>query len=270
MTVLTGVLAAAVGLYLAVLAAMYVFQRQLLYRPDAGPIEIRSVDLPAPEVIDQTAADGVTTRSWYWPATTDQAVTLVYFHGNAGHIGHRVDKIDAYVKAGLGVMLVGYRGFGGNPGRPTEAGLYADARAALAVLAARGVAGDRLLAYGESLGSGVAVQMATERRLAALVLEAPLSSVVDVARARYWFLPVAGLVIDRFDNMAKIPAVTAPLLVLHGEADAVVAFRFGRRLFAAAREPKRLIAVPAAMHNDLYDHGAAGMVLGFLRQHGLH
>lgn len=255
-------------LYALIVVGMYLGQRSLLYRPNAMPLEDRPVDLPPPEEIDQAADDGAVTRSWYWPAGSPEAPTLVFYHGNAGHIGNRRDKIEAYVRAGLGVMLVGYRGFGGNPGDPTEQGLYADGRAALDVLRRRGVEPARIVAYGESLGSGVAVQMAVEHRFVAVVLEAPISSVVDIARGRYWFLPVDRLVVDRFDNTAKIDRIGAPLLVMHGTGDGVVPFRLGQRLFDAALQPKRLAVFDAAGHNDLYDHGAAATVMTFLAEQG--
>jgi len=269
MSDLIWVVCGAAILYAAVAVGMFVGQRSLLYRPNAMPLEDRPVDLPPPEEIDQRAADGGVTRSWYWSARLPGLPTLVFYHGNAGHIGNRRDKIEAYVKAGLGVMLVGYRGFGGNAGQPTEQGLYADGRAALDVLRERGVDVADIVVYGESLGSGVAVQMATEHRFGAVVLEAPISSVVDVAQGRYWFLPVDRLVIDRFDNTAKIDRIGAPLLLMHGPDDRVVPFRLGQRLFDAAADPKQLAVFDGAGHNDLYDHGAAMTVLTFLAGCGM-
>ena len=162
------------------------------------------------------------------------------------------------------MLLAEYRGYGGNPGTPSEEGFYADGRAALDFLAAREVPAARIVLYGESLGTGVAVQLALERRVGAVVLEAPFTSAVDVGADIYPFLPVRLLARDRFDSIAKIAAIGAPLLVLHGEADKVVPVRFGRALLAAARQPKEGVFVPGAGHADLYQHGGAGIVLDFL------
>lgn len=165
--------------------------------------------------------------AWYWPASAGQR-TVAVMHGNAGHIGHRLGTAAPYVAAGYGVLLVEYRGYGGNPGRPSEEGLVADGRAALDWLAAEGVPPDRTVLYGESLGTGVAVRLATEYPVAGIVLEAPYTAVVDVARSRFWFLPVGLLLQDRFESLGRLADVSAPILVLHGTADRVIDLHTGR------------------------------------------
>jgi fermentation-respiration switch protein FrsA (DUF1100 family) len=192
---------------------------------------------------------------------------LVYFHGNAGHIGHRADRLRPYLDAGFGALLVEYRGYGGNPGRPTEEGLYADARAALDFLTRRSVAADRMVFYGESLGTAVAVQMAVEQDCAAVVLEAPFTSVAAVAQSRYWMFPVRRLVRDKFDSLAKIGDLRCPLFVMHGDRDGVVPIRYGRELFAAAREPKESKWFAEGTHTNFDDLGGPAAVLDFLRRH---
>lgn len=263
------IIAVAVGLYLLIVGGMYGFQRNLLYLPSrAVPNPAASGVAEMTEVTLRTA-DGLALRAWYAPAG-ETAPSLVYFCGNAGNIGDRGYKARPYLDAGLGVLLVGYRGYGGNPGSPSEEGLYADGRAALAFLADAGVAPERTVLYGESLGSGVAVQLASERTggapFAAIVLEAPFTSVADVAASHYPFVPARWLVKDRFDSMTKIASVRAPVLVLQGEDDRVVPTRFGRRLFEAASEPKEGRWIAGASHNDVYEFGGAGVVLDFLRR----
>jgi len=189
---------------------------------------------------------------------------LVYLHGNAGSLAHRASKVWPYLDRGWGVLLVAWRGYSGNPGRPTEEGLYRDGRAAVGFLDRQGIAPNRIVLYGESLGSGVAVQLATERTPGALVLEAPFSSLVDAGAAHYPIFPVRWVVRDRFDSLAKIGAARAPVLVMHGERDQVVPVGLGRRLLDAAREPKQGVFVPQAGHNDLYDFGAAEAVIAFV------
>jgi len=207
--------------------------------------------------------------AWYWPALSEDGFTVVYLHGNAGHIGNRVEKARPYLAAGLGALLVEWRGYAGNPGSPTEEGFAADARAALAFLEGRGIRDGRMLLYGESIGSGPAVRLAVERAaenrtVGAVVLEAPFTSAAAVAQAHYPWLPAYWLVRDRHDSLAWIDRIGAPLLILHGALDRVVPARMGRALHEAALEPKRIRIWPEAGHNDLYEHGAAETVLDFL------
>jgi fermentation-respiration switch protein FrsA (DUF1100 family) len=251
--------------YLGVVAGMYVLQRSFLYFPSAvtpEPAEYGAEDM---RVVRYAAADGTELAAWFRPPE-DGRTTIVYFHGNAGHLGDRADKTRAYRQAGHGLLLAGYRGYGGNAGRPTESGLYADARAAFGWLAGQGIDPPATVVYGESLGSGVAVQMAVEHPVAGVVLEAPFSSVVDVGQARFPILPVRWLMLDRYDSAAKIARAEAPVLILHGERDLTVPIRYGRRLYRAAEEPRAFAHFPLAGHNDLYDHGAAERVLAFLAE----
>ena len=162
-----------------------------------------------------------------------------------------------------------YRGYGGNPGRPSELGLMSDARAALAFLDAAGVPPAETVLYGELLGSTVAVAIAAERAVggqpvAALVLEAPLSSVSDVAAYHYPWMPVRWLLKDRFEAAARIADVGAPVLIVHGDADEIVPIRYGRALFEAAQEPKEAAWIPGGGHEDLAQFGLSRIVLDFL------
>ncbi|MEE8271062.1 MAG: alpha/beta hydrolase [Alphaproteobacteria bacterium] len=258
-----GWLAAALVGYGAVVAGAFVFQRGLLYFPSTVTPD------PAVQVAGRMAAahyrtvDGLDLTGWY-RAAEDRRPTLVYFHGNAGHHGDRATLVGAYLDAGYGVLLAGYRGYGGNPGRPTEQGLYRDGRAALAWLAEHGVPAGDIVLYGESLGSGVAVQMAIEAEVRGVVLQAPFTSAVDVGQAAYRILPVRWLMWDRFDSLAKVGALDAPLLLIHGEADRVIPVRFGRRLYAAAPEPKEARFIAGGDHNDLHLFGITATVLDFL------
>jgi len=249
--------------YGAVVAIMYGMQRSLMYFPDRSTPDRGGAGVPEMQQVTLHTADGLELAAWY-RAAGEGRKTIVYFHGNGGNIAGRGYKVKPYLNAGYGVMLVEYRGYGGNPSSPDEAGLYADGRAALDWLEAGGVPPEHTVLYGESLGSGVAVQLAGERPPAALVLEAPFTSASDVAAASYWFLPVRLLIKDRFDSIAKIGDVQAPLLLVHGERDRVVPVRFGRRLFDAANEPKKAVFLPDGHHNDLPDHGLIPEVLAFL------
>jgi fermentation-respiration switch protein FrsA (DUF1100 family) len=258
--------ALAVG-YATIVGTLYLFQRQLIYFPNSTVPDRVTAGLPEMVVLGLETADGLVLRAWWHPPAGDGMPVIVFFHGNAGHLGHRGFKLRPFLDRGYGVLSLAYRGYSGNPGSPTEEGLYADARAALAYVDAADIDLSRVVLYGESLGSGVAVQMASERAVGALVLEAPFSSLADVAQSHYPFLPVRLLVKDRFDSLAKIAANAAPVLVLHGERDSTIPMRFGRRLFEAAHEPKRMQTFPDAGHNGLYGHGAGEVVFGFLEQY---
>lgn len=253
--------------YALLVAAVYAFQRNLLYLPDRGVPDLEEAGVPDMRAVKLSTNDGLTLLSWYKEAAAGQP-TLVYFSGNAGHIGHRGAKARPYLDAGMGVLLVGYRGYGSNPGSPTEEGLYTDGRAALDFLPAAGVAPKRTVLYGESLGSGVAVHLAAERAavapLGAVVLESAYASIAAVAAKHYPFLPVRWMVKDRFESAAKIARVKAPVFIFHGEKDGTIPIRTGRELFAAAVEPKESLWIAGAYHNDLYDYDAPAAVIAFL------
>lgn len=261
----------AVVFYGVLVGVLYLIQRAMMYYPWSDvPVPAES-GVPEMRPVRLATADGLTLTSWHAPASAGQP-TIVFFHGNAGHIGHRGFKARGILDAGFGLVLVGYRGFGGNPGRPNEAGLYADGRAALAFLAAQGIANGRIVLYGESLGSGVATQLAFEAArggnpVGAVVLEAPFSSMAAAAQHHYPYLPAYWLVKDRYASIDKISNIGAPLLVVHGERDGVVPIRMGREIFAAAREPKEALWVAKADHNDLFEHGIGPAVVAFIGRH---
>ena len=253
--------------YGVLVGAMYLFQRSLMYHPGGAAGTPAEAGVPEMSPVDIETADGLTLTSWFRAAESGHP-TIVFFQGNAGSISHRAFKARGFLDAGYGLLLMGYRGYGGNPGSPSEEGLYADGRAALAFLADRGVAPGELILYGESLGSGVAVhlaaEMAADEPAGGLVLESPFSSIVDVAASHYPFVPARWLVKDRFDSAAKIARVRAPVFIFHSRNDRVVPVRFGERLFEAAVEPKHSLWVDDGGHNGLYEVGAGTAVLGFI------
>jgi uncharacterized protein len=238
-----------IGLALAYLLAnctLYGMQRSLVFQP-WGEGDVGNAEAAGMVAVKTTATDGVAVTHWY-AAPSDGAAVIVLFHGNGGTVADLEPWAAAFRTRGYGVMLADYRGYSGNPGAPSEAGVYADARAVLAWLAAQGIDGRRIVLLGWSLGSGVAVQMAIEHHPAVLVLLAPYTALVDVAAEQYPLFPVRSLMIDRFDSMSKIAQVDAPLMVVHGEADAVIPTGMGRTLFAAAHEPKRALFLPGVGH----------------------
>jgi uncharacterized protein len=262
-------LAILVGAYLLLLGYLFIVQRSLLYLPDRTVPDLAAAGLGPGRAVSLTTADGLQLLAWHAPSGAPDAPVMVYLHGNAGHIGHRAGKVLPYLEAGWGLLLVEYRGYGGNPGQPTEAGLYADARAALDFVQAAGVPADRIVLYGESLGAAVAVQVASERTVGALVLEAPFAALGSLAQHHYPYVPARWLVRDRFDTLSKIAGVGTPLLILHGERDAVTPVRFGRLVFEAAADPKHSRFFPEGGHVDLNDYGAAQIVMDFVERRGV-
>jgi uncharacterized protein len=263
--VLYALIGSALAAYGVLVGGLYVFQRHLLYLPGFACPELGDLAALGVREVTLTTGDGLSLLSWYLPPRDGHPV-IAYFHGNGGHIGYRAERLRQFARNGYGVLMAEYRGYGGNPGTPSESALVADGAAALDFLAGAGITPDRLVIYGESLGSGVAVLLAAQRKVAGLILEAPFTSVAEVAQHRYSFIPASALVRDRFDSLARIAHVRAPILVLHGERDRVVPVRFGRALFDAAPEPKEFWLAREAGHEDLVQYGAFEAVLEFLRR----
>jgi len=238
-------LAVPLAAYVLAGCSLYGIQRSLVFHPWHGVPEQAAAAGMTP--IKVTAADSVTVVHWYAPAQPGRA-TVVLFHGNGGTVSALAAWAKAFRARGFGVVLADYRGYSGNPGAPSEEGLYADARAILDWIAAQGVDERHTVLLGWSLGTGVAVQMAAERHPAALVLLAPYTSIVDVGARRYPIFPVSLLMRDRFDNRSKIAAVHAPLMIVTGERDRVVPPDMGHDLYAAASEPKRALFLPETGH----------------------
>ncbi|RMD63418.1 MAG: alpha/beta hydrolase [Alphaproteobacteria bacterium] len=262
------VIVTAFSAYLVLTGAMFLMQRAFLYPGGGGEPDIASAGVAGLREVVTTTADGLRLVHWYRPPPAPDAPVVVVFHGNAGHLGDRVPKLASLLEAGFGMMFVGYRGFGSNPGRPTEDDLSADARLVLDWLGDQGIPAERLVLYGESLGTGVAVKMAAERPVAAVVLEAPYTSIADVAQSHYWFLPARWLLLDKWNSLGRIVAIDTPLLVLHGARDRTVPLRFGERLFATAREPKEMLVIPEAAHTDLFDFPEVReRVIAFVRRY---
>ena len=235
-------------------AIMLIFERKLIYFPQrAHDVTPRQLGL-AFEDLTLTAEDGVRIHAFYLPPPGEPRWTVLFAHGNGGNLSHRLDRaLFLQSKLGAAVLLFDYRGYGRSEGSPDEEGTYRDARAAHRWLVEqKRVPLDRLVIFGESLGSAVALDLALVRPSRALVLESPFASVPAMARAVYPFLPLWPFVRTRYDNEAKAPRLTVPLLVLHGDRDEVVPFAQGRRVFEAAPGPKRFFAIPGAGHNDTY------------------
>jgi hypothetical protein len=251
--------------YLLIMAVMYLFQRQLEYSPDTHPPgSPQNSNVPEMREVTATTEDGLKLVAWFAAPKIKGGKIVVLYHGNAGNISGRAIKARAFLERGYGVYMCEYRGFGGNSGFPSEQGFYKDARSALKWLEAQGYSPSQFVIYGESIGSGAAVQMALEIQPKSLILEAPLSSAIDVARMRYPWLPVDLLLKDRFENAAKIDKIHASLLIVHGDEDTVVPIILSQKLFNLAHHPKEYVTVNGGAHSDLYDHHAGHIITQWL------
>ncbi len=195
---LYALLGSALAAYGVLVGGLYVFQRQLLYFPNVARPQLGDLAALGVREITLKTADGLSLLAWYLPPGDGRPV-IAYLHGNGGHIGYRTERLRWFARYGYGMLMAEYRGYGSNLGMPSEPGLIADGAAALDFLSGQGVAPNRLVIYGESLGSGVAVHLAAQRAIAGLILEAPFTSVAEVAQYHYSFIPAAALVRDRFE-----------------------------------------------------------------------
>lgn len=248
-------LLALAGAYLLICIGARVLHRYFIYIPDGTRHAPEALGLLDVQEVTLTAPGGVKLIAWYAAADAGKP-TFLYFTGNAGCAGTRVDKIKRIQANGYGVFMLNYRGYGGSGGWPSETKNVADAVLAYDWLHKRGIPADDIIAYGESLGTGVANQMALQRSLKALVLESPFTSAVEIGRQAWWFLPLQLIIVDQYRTIDYIGQVRAPLYIVHGARDNVIPVQHAREVYAAANDPKKLVIVPRGEHNNLYEHGA--------------
>jgi fermentation-respiration switch protein FrsA (DUF1100 family) len=259
---------------LAVAAAFLVFvwvtQRRLIYFPSTQLPAPSEVGLASAEPVSFATGDGLRLTAWLVPASGAPHLTVLVFNGNAGNRAYRAPLAMALRDRGCQVLLTDYRGYAGNPGAPSEPGLLADARAALSYLLSRpDVNPDRLVYFGESLGSGVAIQLAVERPPAALIVRSPFTSLVDIGRHHYPLLPVRLLLRDRFASIERAPLLRSPTLVIAGTRDSIVPIDDSRRFFDIVAAPKTFVEIRDADHNDdalLIGDEMLEAIDGFLRR----
>jgi uncharacterized protein len=240
-----------VAMVLFVVLFSWVFQRRLIYLPYTGAVPSAATMLAGARDVQLTTSDGLRLGAWYVPARRPAGTfTVLVANGNAGDRSMRAPLARALANRGFGVLLFDYRGYGGNPGSPSEEGLARDVRAARQFLIDEGVPGDRLLYYGESLGAAVVAELATEHPPAGLVLRSPFTDLASVGRIHYPFVPVRALLKDRFPVAEYLARVAVPITVVYGTADSIVPPGESRQSVVAAGGPTRLVAVEGGDHND--------------------
>ncbi len=235
--------------YIVIVAIIYFFQRSLYYFPT------RDMELPQNygldmEVLTLTTSDNIKISAWYYKSKEEMPV-IVFFHGNAGHLGYRSTKFQDFINEGFGVLAISYRGYGTSEGSPTEKGLYEDAKAGLQYLHDSGIKNSEIILFGESLGSGVAIELASiYPDISALALEAPFTSAVDRGAEIYWWVPVRLLMKDRYESLKKIVSIKTPLLVFYSEEDEIIPAYHSKSLFEASPSKyKKLVQFENTGHN---------------------
>ena len=264
MAIIRWLLISGVCAYALIVGALYVMQRSLLYHPTATRIPPAQAGLPEAQEVVLTTSDGEKLIAWHVPPRGDKPV-VIYFHGNAEIVAWRAKFHRATIADGTGLIALNFRGYGGSTGTPTEDGLHRDAQAAYAFAAERYPA-RRIVLWGSSLGTGVAVRLASEKPVGKLVLEAPYSSTADVAASLFPWVPVRWLMKDQFHSDERIARVTAPLLIMHGGRDPAISITFGERLFALAHDPKQFVRFPEGGHDDLDTYGAIETARQFINR----
>jgi uncharacterized protein len=253
----------AVIAWICIFAVVYPFQRKLLFVPMGGHVTPASVGLMGFREETVTTPDGERLITWV-SAAKPGLPTILYLHGNAGNLSWRADRFQQLQTAGYGVRVLSYRGFGGSTGSPSEAGLMTDGRATYDTMRSQGLEARNIVLFGESLGTGVAVQLAVSRPVAGVILDSPYTSTVDVAARQYPYLPVKYLMWDRFNSRAHIAKIGVPLLIVHGDQDTIVPYDLGVALFAEAAEPKQFLSLPGEPHTAPLQRGGWAAILPFM------
>lgn len=250
------------------LSLIYFFQRHLIYFPHHEAIQIPTFANNYFKVIKLETSDKLALQAWYAPARRNYP-TIVYFHGNKGDIGNRIPNVLPYIKNGYGVLLVEYRGYAQNPGTPNEQGLYNDGRAAIQFVHKQGIQNSCIILFGESLGTGVAVQLASEFPVAALILQSPYTSILSIGKYHYPYIPVKLLLKDQFNSLAKITQVHSALLMIYAASDLVIPAQDSEQLFNAANPPKFKFEFQNKhdIHNHLASKKLYEVVLNFLKSY---
>ena len=237
MNYLTVILLTCVLIYFLILFSTYLFQRKLLYHPTENNYSGDKILVNVEKVKIKTH-DNIALTSWYHNKNVNEYKTILFLHGNAGSLENRIHKINHFKDINVNFLIIAWRGFNGNEGEPNEAGLYEDAKSAVRWLKLKGVREEDIVIYGESLGTGIATEIAQNKKFAGIILESPFTSMVDAGKDKYPFLPIKFLLKDKYESDKKIKNIKIPILIMHGKKDVIVPFYMGKKLYDMANKPK--------------------------------
>ena len=224
-------------IYFSILISTYIFQRSLLYHPTENNYAGDQITVSVDKVKIKTQ-DDIELIAWYHNKTQNEYKTILFLHGNAGTLENRIHKINHFQEMNINFLIIAWRGFSGNSGKPTEKGLYEDARSAVRWLKSRGIKENNIIIYGESLGTGIATEIAQNKNFAGIILESPFTSMVEAGKDKYPFLPVRLLLKDKYESNKKIKNIHTPILIMHGKVDKIVPFHMGKKMYELANKPK--------------------------------
>ena len=249
--------------YLLILVFLYFYQRNLLYHPNENNYSNDQISVSIEKVKINT--DNIDLLGWFHEKDLQKYKTVLYFHGNAGSLENRIHKLNHFHKMDVNFLIIAWRGFSGNKGKPSEKGLYEDGRSAINWLIRKGVKEENIVIYGESLGTGVATHLSQNKNFAGVILETPFTSMIDAAKIFYPYIPVSLLLKDKFDNKSKIKNIKVPILIMHGEADQIVPFFMGKKMYEKANEPKYSYFTKHDNHMMEYDENLVKALKSFLK-----
>lgn len=258
----------AVLIYMSILLGLSRNETGLLFQADRTRPDFVAADVDGLQSVRVRTADRLELTAWFLPPPPGQ-MTILYLHGNGGNLTNRIGRVRRMAQQGYGLLFLEYRGYGDNAGTPTEDGLAIDAVSALDFLHDKGIEGQHVVLYGESLGTGVATRLATHHRVGGLVLDSPYTSIANVAQARYPLLPIRLLIRNRFDLIGRIAQVNAPLLIIQGARDDVISPSMGQAVYAAAVQPKAIWVAPDGMHDDVLESGGEAVMTAFVARIGM-
>jgi len=224
-------------IYFFILISTYLFQRNLLYHPSENNYSGDQLQVSVEKVKIKTS-DNIELLSWFHNKNISKYKTILFFHGNAGSLENRIHKINHFKDMKVNFLIVAWRGFSGNKGKPTEQGLYEDARSAINWLKTKGINEKNIIIYGESLGTGIATEVSQNKNFAGIILESPFTSMVDAGKNQYPYLPVRILLKDKYESDKKLKNIRIPILIMHGKVDNIVPFYMGKKMYEIANEPK--------------------------------
>ena len=223
-------------IYFVITVVVYFFQRKLLYHPFSPQITGKGL-IHNFETINFKTSDNFELKGWFHLKNSNKK-TILFLHGNAGNLDNRIDKLNFLGNMDINFLIISWRGYSGNPGNPSETGLYKDALGGIEWLNKKGISNDRIILYGESLGTAIATEVAQNENFAGIILEAPFTSMVDMGQKIYPIFPVKFLLKDKYESKNKIKNIKSPVLVLHGRKDKIVPFYMGEKIFEMANSPK--------------------------------
>ena len=251
-------------IYLSLLVILFIFQRNIMYHPqennyfgDKLEVEIEKVNI--------TTIDNINLLGWFHKKDLTNFKTIIYFHGNAGTLDNRIHKLNHFKDMEVNFLIIAWRGFSGNQGSPSEKGLYIDGQSAVNWAIKQGVIEEDIILYGESLGTGIATELAQHKNFAGVILETPFTSMINAAKEFYPYIPVNLLLKDRFENFKKIKNINSPILIMHGEKDTIVPYSMGKKMYKLANEPKYFYFTKHDDHMMIYDEPMIKTLKNFIR-----